>query len=189
MNRALKEGEVSLCLIKCLCQGPPRVGKTHVKGLLLGRVINDSSSTACAEHPELAFRNVSSEKYKVSTKNEEMWELMDSEMMKSLIVTEMEQLTGQEGEEQEETENDFRTIEEPNQGLEQESSAHILVEEFKHRILTDSDRCQTTSNQEWIYFIDSGGQPQFRRSFKLSFPIHLSFYLLSSLLKNYPIAL
>ena len=169
MNRALREGKVSIRLIKCLCQGPPRVGKTHVKSLLLGRVINDTSSTSCAERPERAFRSITSEKYKVLGKNEEMWELMDDEMLMSLIAQEMQQLeVGVE--EKEETETNLVVNEEPIKSNTQEGAAHILINKLKSRMLTKSSVLPGTSNQEWIYFIDSGGQPQFQEVLQAFIP-------------------
>ena len=89
--KAMKEGTVSLRLIKCLCQGPPRVGKTHIKHLLLGKVLVDSSSTGLGVHPECAFRNISTEKYKAD-KSRKTWEVMDYNKLMQLIANEMSQL-------------------------------------------------------------------------------------------------
>ena len=193
--KAMKEGKVSLRLTKCLCQGPPRVGKTHIKHLLLGKVLVDSSSTGLAVHPERAFRNISAEKFKV-TESKEMWEVMDDETLMQLIANEMSQLKI-EGVEDENDETELGVVKEliafkphtkePSTKEHithtkeasakerithtKEASSKELIMKFKSLIKKEKLTTQPdTSNQEWIYFIDSGGQPQFQEVLQAFIP-------------------
>ena len=169
----MKEGKVSLRLIKCLCQGPPQVGKTHIKHLLLGKVLVDSSSTCLAEHPERAFRNISAEKYKV-TESKETWEVMDDEKLMSLMANEMSQLKigKEEDDESDEVEPGVVKDVDALKPHTKEASVEKVIAKLKSLMqdLNVSSTCPATSNQEWIYFIDSGGQPQFQEVLQAFIP-------------------
>ena len=80
---ALKDGSVDLKIIKCLFQGPPRVGKTHLMCLLLQIVVEKLlSSTGCAEHPRRAVRNIG---FGTVSGEEEKWEVINDDVLASLI--------------------------------------------------------------------------------------------------------
>ena len=165
--KAMKEGKVALRLIKCLCQGPPRVGKTHIKHLLLGKVLVDSSSTGLAEHPERAFRNISAEKYEVS---KETWEVMDNQRLMLLMANEMSQLKLDEDEDEDENDDaETNELDTPDPHT-QESSVENVIRQLKSLMQDNILAHPTTSNQEWIYFIDSGGQPQFQEVLQAFIP-------------------
>ena len=196
MTKAFREGKVSLRLIKCVCQGSPRVGKTHIKYLLLGKVLVDSSSTGLAEHPELAFRNVSSEivqedasstdgakhqvhsfrsttseKYKVE-ESHKTWEIMDDEKLTLLMAKEMSEL---QIEKEEELGNDVvesRVSNTPVTGrIEEGGPAKTTIQEIKKSLMRrDLSQLPATGKQDWIYFIDSGGQPQFQEVLQAFIP-------------------
>ena len=193
MSKAFREGKVSLRLIKCVCQGSPRVGKTHIKYLLLGKVLVDSSSTGLAEHPELAFRNVrseivqedvdgakhqvhpfrstTSEKYKVN-ESHNTWEIMDDETLTLLMAKEMSEL---QIEKQEEGGNDVvesRVSNTPDTGCKEEggTAKTTIYEIKKHLVQRDLSQLPATGKQDWIYFIDSGGQPQFQEVLQAFIP-------------------
>ena len=169
----MKEGKVSLRLIKCLCQGPPQVGKTHIKHLLLGKVLVDSSSTGLAEHPERAFRNISAEKYKVAESNE-TWEVMDNEKLMLLMANEMSQLKIEKDEDDESDEVEPGVVKDVDalKPHTKETSVENVITKLKS-LMQDNisiSTHSTTSNQEWIYFIDSGGQPQFQEILQAFIP-------------------
>ena len=163
----MKEGKVSLRLIKCLCQGPPRVGKTHIKHLLLGKVLVDSSSTGLAEHPERAFRNISAEKCKVA-ESKETWEVMDNEKLMLLIANEMSQLKIEEDDESDESEPE--ELDTPTSSHTKEVSVENITQLIKSLMEDNTVTLAATSDQEWIYFIDSGGQPQFQEVLQAFIP-------------------
>ena len=168
----MKEGKVSLRLIKCLCQGPPQVGKTHIKHLLLGMVLVDSSSTGLAEHPERAFRNISAEKYKV-TESKETWEVMNDDKLMSLMANEMSQLKIEKEEDDESDEVEPGVVKDVDALKPHTKEASVEKVIAKLRSLMQDNVSSTrpaTSYQEWIYFIDSGGQPQFQEVLQAFIP-------------------
>ena len=185
MMKAFQEGKVSLHLIKCLCQGPPRVGKTHIKHLLLRKVLVDSSSTGCVEDPErilqsistekvlegalstgshkqpvYSLRSATSEKYKVAD-TDKTWEVMDDEKLTLLMAKEMSEMKLEKGDENDEDES--IVSKKPVEGLIEKGHAETTIQKVKKSPLQNaSSQLPATSRQEWIYFIDSGGQPQFQ---------------------------
>ena len=169
--KSMKEGTVSLRLIKCLCQGPPRVGKTHIKHLLLGKVLVDSSSTGLAVHPERAFRNISTEKYKAD-ESKKTWEVMDDNKLMQLIANEMSQLKVEKQKIDGNNKTDYAVITKIGtlKPHTQEASTQELITKFKSLMPDNVSTHPATSNQEWIYFIDSGGQPQFQEVLQAFIP-------------------
>ena len=162
----MKEGTVSLRLIKCLCQGPPRVGKTHIKHLLLEKVLVDSSSTSFAVHPERAFRNIRTEKYKAD-KSKKTWEVMDYNKLMQLIANEMSQLKVEKRKIDGNNKTDYVIITKIGT---LEASTQEVIAKFKSLMPDNVSTHPATSNQEWIYFIDSGGQPQFQEVLQAFIP-------------------
>ena len=204
---------MSLHLIKCLCQGPPRVGKTHIKHLLLGKILEDTSSTGCAEHPERAirslniledtssseysehaihscspgnvphnvsstsaeqsespFRSFSSEKFKVE-ENGKTWEVMDNDKMTSLIAKKMSQLKQKE-EEDDEAQSKVSNESTTDDTIEEGPIEMTVITDIKRSLMQDdlSPLPVTSDDEEWIYFIDSGGQPQFQEVLQAFIP-------------------
>ena len=144
----MKEGSIPLHIIKCLLQGPPRVGKTHIKCLLLQQTMKQFLSTGCAEHPQRAIRNVSTEKFGMG-QSEEKWELMDDEMLESLIARAAALL------------DDLKDESEimPTQNI--SGAANDVFLRLKHKVSSQSIPGSMQSYQDFLYMIDSGGQPQF----------------------------
>ena len=95
IKEALKEGKVSLRIIKCLCHGPARVGKTHLKSLLLGIKIDSHTtpSTPCVEQAQqvVNIRGVTAGKY-CQTSEGKSWQLMDEEKLLQLLAEELKKL-------------------------------------------------------------------------------------------------
>ena len=148
LSRALKEGSIPLHIIKCLFQGPPRVGKTHVMCLLLQQIVEQSLSTGCAEHPQRAIRNVSTEKFGMG-ETEEKWELMDDEMLESLIAQAAALL------------DDSKHESEIMAPQNISKAANDVVSRLESKIASQSIPGSMQSYQNILYMIDSGGQPQF----------------------------
>ena len=81
-EEALKRGHVLMKFIISIMVGPPGVGKTLLKHLLLGKDPPDTrTSTVCAEHP-IKIRSVSSSKFK---KVLGKWKEISSEELLPLI--------------------------------------------------------------------------------------------------------
>ena len=140
----MKNGRVRLYLTKCLCQGPPRVGKTLLKCLLLSIAVESSASTRCAER---SIRAVCSGRYRQI--DGEKWELMDETLLMNMIASEMKYLD-KENEESDLVVDDTTISELITLVGESESISH--------------------SQQKWIYFVDSGGQPQFHEVLQAFIP-------------------
>ena len=143
VDKSLKSGRVRLCLSKCLCQGPPRVGKTHLKCLLLSIPVESSASTSCAE------RSIRYNRYRQIDR--EKWELMDETLLMNMIANEMKYLNREDPALASDLDVNDTTISELI------TSAGVL-ESISH------------SKQKWIYFIDSGGQPQFQEVLQTFIP-------------------
>ena len=79
----MKEGVINLKIQKCIFQGPPRVGKTHIKCLLLEQQLTNSLSTKCADQPVRAIRDTTTQRYGGIVGGK--WLLMDDEMLTKLV--------------------------------------------------------------------------------------------------------
>ena len=160
LSLALKDKFIPLYIIKCLFQGPPRVGKTHVKCLLLQQALKQSLSTGCAEHPQKAIRSVSSEKF---GKSEEKWEVMDDEMLASLIAQATSHL-------------DAQSVNGNGDGARALKSGSEAGEsvflKLQHKVGTQLQPCDVSveDHQDLLFMIDSGGQPQFQEVLQAFIP-------------------
>ena len=143
----MKSRRVRLCLTKCLCQGPPRVGKTHLKCLLLSIPVKLSASTSCAER---SIRAVCYNRYRQI--DGEKWELMDETLLMNMIANEMKYLNKEE---------------DPILASDLDVDDTTISE-----LITCAGISQSISHskQKWIYFIDSGGQPQFQEVLQAFIP-------------------
>ena len=158
LSWALKDGSIPLHIIKCLFQGPPRVGKTHVKCLLLQQALKQSLSTGCAEHPQRAIRSVSSEKF---GKSEEKWEVMDDEMLASLIAQATSHL-------------DPKSVngngDEARAPESRSEAGKSVILTLQHKVGSQSSVVPVENHQDVLFMIDSGGQPQFQEVLQAFIP-------------------
>ena len=207
---ALKEGKVKLKITKCLCQGPPRVGKTHLKGLLLKIPIDTdvmTPSTPCAERA-VRVRVVTTEKIGLTGTD---WELIDDKKMLQYIAGKLKNKTGTDRDQNQsvDIEQSFPKeskshdgTQEPEQSEECKSSSitdenepailkdkdlKILIKELKS--LMDNPKFVEIDAQNWIFFIDSGGQPQFQDILQAFVPrtsVLISVFKLTEKLSDHP---
>ena len=162
----MKSGRVRLCLTKCLCQGPPRVGKTHLKCLLLSIPVKSSASTSCAER---SIRAVCYNRYRQI--NGEKWELMDETLLMNMIANEMKYLNKEED-----------PILASDLDVDDTTISKLIT-------CTGVSESISHSKQKWIYFIDSGGQPQFQEVLQAFIPdtsVILQVFKLTEKLSDHP---
>ena len=110
--------------------------------------MKQSLSTGCAEHPQRAIRNVSTEKFGMN-QSEEEWELMEDEMLESLIARAAARL--------DDCKNESETMAPSNIS----ETANDVVLRLESKIASQSIFGSMQSYQDFLYMIDSGGQPQF----------------------------
>ena len=158
----MKSEKVRICLTKCLCQGPPRVGKTHLKCLLLSILVESSVSTRCAEQ---SIRAVCSDRYRQI--DGEKWQLMDETLLMNIIATKMKYLDKEE---------------ESNLDVDDATISELIVH-------VGASESISHGKQKWIYFIDSGGQPQFQEVLQAFIPdtsVILQVFKLTEKLSDHP---
>ena len=185
LNDALKEGKVDLQIIKCVCQGPAQVGKTHVKSLVMRKPLKIKSSTNAVDK---AVRAVCTEKRAIG----DSWEEINTQKLIDILA------------------NRARTQPEPNQKSKVQSEAKLqdyASKQIDHPDLVEKDpaisrlKCldeilkQMSStesmilSQKWVYFVDSGGQSQFHNLFQAFVPntsVLLLVFKLTEKLSNVP---
>ena len=149
----MKDGSVDLKIIKCLFQGPPRVGKTHLMCLLLQIVVEKLlNSTGCAEHPRRAVRSIG---FGAASGKDEKWEVINDDMLASLI-----------GQAAAKLKFDHNHLKSMSAGDEV-----IAVTVVKDRITSKQLSSQAIHDfKELLYFIDSGGQSQFQEVLQAFIP-------------------
>ena len=163
--------------MKCLVQGPARVGKTHVKALIMKKKLgkDKSPSTNCVEQ---AVRAVCTEKF---AENDKSWEEVDADELMKMLTNELkcqqEKLPPRQNKQPEgrlvtHVVDDVSTseplasshseiVDVPDE-IEADREVNI-VEEFQSLIAS----CEGVAlHQKWIYVVDSGGQPQFHNVFQ-----------------------
>ena len=174
VENALKEGRVNFKMVKCLVQGPARVGKTHVKALILKKKMpleggeDKSPSTNAIEK---AVRAICTERF---AGDDESWtwkEVSAEDLMKMLtkeIKHQHESLSlpptknVKLSPENPEVAADGSTSEPIPMEIKADSDVKI-VEELKSLVAN----CEGVEmEQKWLYFVDSGGQPQFHNVFQ-----------------------
>ena len=173
----MEHGVVKVRLMKCSCQGPSRVGKTHVKHLLLGIKLQprkSTESTGCADNPVQAV-SVN----KIRGGSHKKWEIVDEKKLLQMLAEEIK-LRG------EEKLSRPRSVVAPPQEVHRalKTSANISrIEDSQHLVssaeesptslaikelgellqhIPDAKGSPEISGHQWMYFIDSGGQPQFQ---------------------------
>ena len=152
----MKDGSVDLKIIKCLFQGPPRVGKTHLMCLLLQIVVDKLlNSTGCAEHPRRAVRSIG---FGAVSGKEEKWEVINDDVLASLIGQAAAKLN----------------IDHDHQGDKSGEDEVDAVSQVKSKITLElSTLSASRANQDFkelLYFIDSGGQSQFQEVLQAFIP-------------------
>lgn len=184
VKRALKEGKVTLKLIKCLCQGPARVGKTHLKCLLLGIKLDSTPTPSTGiEQAEkvIHIRNVATGKY-CKTSEGSGWKFIDGEGILQVLAEELKKANEKSSQKintmascatapqvKQAIESQAPVImitenapkDEENMAIEESVIGDIpIIEDIRERI--DRSENFELDTQEWVYFVDSGGQPQFQ---------------------------
>ena len=183
LQRALAEGSVDMKIVKSLIQGPARVGKTHVKALIMKKKLEEgnSPSTNCVEP---AVRAVCTEKF---AEDDESWKEVSAEEMMKMLTEEIKHQ--KKHQHQKKKKNQHQQMSAPQATPQTESShgqkgftiGHVTLTQPKpEEIGADSEvkiyleklqslvsTCKGVQmQQKWIYFIDSGGQPQFHNFFQ-----------------------
>ena len=193
LNDVLKEGKVELAIIKCMCQGPAQVGKTHVKSLVMKKPLKIKSSTNPVEK---AVRAVCTEKRAIG----DSWEEINTQKLIDILANraKTQPEPNQKSKVQSEAilqDNDSQEIEPKNHpGLVGKDPATSRLK-FLGKILkqmAEQNQDLTILSQKWVYFVDSGGQSQFHNFFQAFVPntsvLLLVFKLtekLSKIPKNY----
>ena len=150
---ALKEGSIELKIIKCLFQGPPRVGKTHLMCLLLNMVVEKLlNSTGCADHPRRAVRTIGFG----AGSGKEKWNILNDNMLASLIGQTAAKL---------EIASDDHPVEPRKDEFDAVSQVKAMITE-EHQQFSKVE----SEFQEILYFIDSGGQSQFQEVLQAFIP-------------------
>ena len=151
-------------IMKCLVQGPARVGKTHVKALIMKKKLEEgkSPSTDCVEQ---AVRAVCTEKFAEDA--ESFQEVNAEELMKMLtkeIKHQHESPSSPPRKKHKSTEpsSSVQSHEMP-EFTDTDGDVKLFVEEFQGLL---SNCGGVRMYQKWIYFVDSGGQPQFHNVFQ-----------------------
>ena len=155
-------------IVKCLVQGPARVGKTHVKALILKKKLEEgkSPSTNCVEQ---AVRAVCTEKF---AGDDESWKVVGAEELMKMLTKEIKH--------QHESPSIPTTRKEllaplplsvsSDEVATVDSTESIEVDDVKHFVKELQNlvtNCKGIKiHQKWMYFVDSGGQPQFHNVFQ-----------------------
>ena len=159
-------------MVKCLVQGPARVGKTHVKALILKKkmpIEEGEENSPSTNAIEKAVRAICTEKF---TEDDESWkEVSAKDLMKMLTIEIKHQHESPSlpptkkvkiSPENPEVAADGSTSESIPMEIEADSDVRIM-EELKSLVA----KCEGVEmEQEWLYFVDSGGQPQFHNVFQ-----------------------
>ena len=177
----MKDGSVDLKIIKCLFQGPPRVGKTHLMCLLLQIVVDKFlNSTGCAEHPRRAVRSIG---FGASSSKEEKWKEINDDVLASLIGQAAVKLKIDHVHQEDESEEKNQSGEDDEPGEEDMSGEDEVdaVSQVKSKITSEHSSSLAPAHdqfKELLYFIDSGGQSQFQEVLQAFIP-HASLLLLA----------
>ena len=151
-------------IMKCLVQGPARVGKTHVKALIMKKKLEEgkSPSTNCVDQ---AVRAVCTEKF---AEDDESWKEVNAEELMKMLTEEIkhqhESPSSPPRKKHKSTEpsSSVQSHEMP-ESTDADGEVKLFVEEFQGLI----SNCEGVKmHQKWIYFVDSGGQPQFHNVFQ-----------------------
>ena len=174
---ALNDGCIVLSIVKCLLQGPPRVGKTHIKSLVLEQKLEKQSSpsTGCAECPERAVRT---EKYTAGTTSEKKWEVMDDDMLAEMISQAISKLKNVD-----QPSTTTAHIPKPEVHEEHIESAQAVMKVISDKVLSQSG-AKKESPSDLMYLIDSGGQPQFQEVLQAFIPNTTTLLLAFNLTQN-----
>ena len=199
LNDALKGGMVNLEIIKCVCQGPARVGKTHVKSLLMKKTLRNEMSFS-TNTVEKAVRAVCTEKRAIG---EVSWEEINTNKLLEILANKANSLLQTQPmplDEEQEPEDDLQAgledalINEPDLS----PSTHGSDDELNRRLkcmgevlkqMAEQSQDLTLLSQKWVYFVDSGGQSQFHNLFQAFVPntsVLLLVFKLTEKLSNIP---
>ena len=172
VENALKEGHVNFKMVKCLVQGPARVGKTHVKALILKKKmpLEGGEDKSPSTNPiEKAVRAICTEKF---TEGDESWKEVSAEDLMKMLTKEIKRQHESPSlpptkivklsPENPEVVADGSTSEPIPMEIKADSDVKI-VEELNSLVAN----CEGVEmEQDWLYFVDSGGQPQFHNVFQ-----------------------
>ena len=190
---------VNLEIIKCVCQGPARVGKTHVKSLVMKKRMKKKKQFS-TNAVEKAVRAVCTEKRAIG---EISWEEISTDKLLEILAKKANKVECKITETDNFFEDYVKSDEfnmEPDQG-EVELSATSEIVYFNKTLnfvdeilkqMAEQNQDLTILSQKWVYFVDSGGQSQFHNLFQAFVPntsvLLLVFKLtekLSKIPKNY----
>ena len=201
LNDALKGGMVNLEIIKCVCQGPARVGKTHVKSLLMKKTLRNEMSFS-TNTVEKAVRAVCTEKRAIGDVS---WEEINTNKLLEILANKANSLLQTQPmplDEEQEPEDELETgldalirVSEPDLSPTTHGSADELNrtrlkcmgEVLKQ--MAEQSQDLTVLSQKWVYFVDSGGQSQFHNLFQAFVPntsVLLLVFKLTEKLSNIP---
>ena len=159
-------------MVKCLVQGPARVGKTHVKALILKKkmpIEEGKEKSPSTNAIEKAVRALCTERF---TEDDESWKEVSAKDLMKMLTKEIKHQHESPSlpptkkvkisPENPEVAADGSTSEPIPMDIEADSAVKI-VEELKSLVA----KCEGVEmEQEWLYFVDSGGQPQFHNVFQ-----------------------
>ena len=141
-------------MVKCLVQGPARVGKTHVKALVMKKKLDKgkSPSTDCVEQ---AVRAICTDTF---AGDGESWKEVSPKELKEMIVKEMKHQEKQSQDKADSPNNNrSESIDSPSKNYsesrdntkspsEQESESHLQSEVATKEVVTDQFQAQEVSS-------------------------------------------
>lgn len=167
VNKGIKNGIVTLHIVKCGLSGPPDTGKSHMRAIMLGkRPRSRRESTALARKtdqvtPDLSRISediVDMKNYRGSHK----WGVVNDQGMTKLIAN---TLFTEEYSSNSEAEEDSSVSDIPqNPRLSPKMQAESIVNEIKKLIkgMKSKRNRKGLKGVRLVYFVDVGGQPQFQ---------------------------
>ena len=176
-DKALKSGSVKARISKAIVQGPARAGKTSVKCLVLRQRYSCNKSTSAIESPQIA---VNTGEFCVAhfgkLDDGVHWELVDSERMVRKFASEIRSLIASIAESEEDSDPSPELLAEDIFDDEME-----LID-----LVSKAEQLETklTLHQEWLYFIDCGGQIQFQQLVQAFIPCASVLLLVTDLSKD-----
>ena len=164
--QAIHEGYVTIKIIKLLLVGPPAVGKTSFKHLLLDREPRPHHhSTAIADRPVRAVERVT------TLDDERIWEMVTTRELMNMLAENIRVQASMNAidaplynpKDQHSSDQPLSVVSVEIDGIAQTQAKTESILDLSKDILTamHSPASQQLFESSWIYVLDSGGQPQF----------------------------
>ena len=170
-DKGMKDGVVTLHIVKCGLSGPPDTGKTHMRALMLGRKRPRSQrqSTALARNADQVTPDLSRIEEDVvdmkKQKGSHKWGVVDHQGMTKLIANTlfMEEYSSDSEAEEDASESDVQPRSRPSPNTQQREATKI-VEAIKKSLkgMKSKRNRKGLKGVRFVYFVDVGGQPQFQ---------------------------